>query len=210
MRLTRGITEKILCFKCDNYLWDGQVFNDHIAREHMFQCNKCWHKFVEEDKLEFHFVEMRCELICEECGALFKDRFQLKHHNDKYHASSLEPTAAAVGYKCEDEVDSKASVGKEHTRDSALFDEPTLSFKSNEEILPISVLSVEKEVHKFIIEGAIWYEVPMSIRSVEPSVQEQREEEKTEMIQRVKMRTNQIVKIMRKNIQRKEVLAVKL
>ena len=105
------------------------MFNDHIAREHKFQCNKCWRKFAEEDKLEFHIVGIH-ELICQECDALFKDRFQLKYHNDKYHESSLEPTAAAVGYKCEDEVDSKASVGKEHT--SALFDEPMLSMGSNE------------------------------------------------------------------------------
>ena len=100
----------------------------------------------------------------------------MEYHKDKYHESSFNPPVAAVGDKC-DEVDSKASVGKEQTRNSELLDEPMLTNGSNEEILPISVLSVKKEVHKYIIEGQDPVEVAMSIRSVEPSVHEQREEE---------------------------------
>ena len=119
LRAHRLFDHRSYCEKCDSYLWDGQVFNDHIAQEHKFQCNKCWRKFAEKDELELHNVEMICDLdlrLCEECHDIFEDKFQLKDNKDKYHESSLEPPAAADGDKCEDEVDSKASVEKDHTR----------------------------------------------------------------------------------------------
>ena len=55
----------------------------------------------------------------------------MKYHKNEHHASSPNPSTAAVGHKC-DEVDSKAeaSVEKEQARNSsvqnALFDEPIL------------------------------------------------------------------------------------
>ena len=89
----------------------------------------------------------------------------MKYHKEKYHESSLNPPATTVGVKC-DEVDSKASLGKEQTRDSALLDEPMLSNGSNEEILPISVLSMEVYNHIVEVKSADVKELPTSSHSV--------------------------------------------
>ena len=89
--------------------------------------------------MKYHIVRGH-KFTCEKCNATVVDEFHLEFHKEKYHESRLNPPAATVGDKCEDEVDSKASVGKEHTKDSALFDEPMLFMGSNEEIFPISVL----------------------------------------------------------------------
>ena len=134
------------CYECFKISGTGSYFSDHIAREQKFQCNKCGYKFAEENSLEDHIFEGH-EFTCEDCNATFGNDFHFEYHKYKYHESSLQPPAVPVDDKCEDEGDSKSSVGKEPTKDSAQFDEPMLSYGSNEEILPISVLNVEKEVH---------------------------------------------------------------
>ena len=137
----------------------------------------------------------------------------MRYHKNKHHASILNPPTAAVGDKC-DEVDSKASIGKEQTRNSreqnALFDEPMLRNGSIEENLPTSVPSVEPKVQDHTVEVQDAVELPTSIPSVEPNVHNRENRKTTRMIQREKMRTSQIVKMMRHNLQRKEVFAAKL
>ena len=77
--------------------------------------------------------------------------FYLDYHKKKFHGSNLKDLtpAEANDDKREEEVGNKASTGKEHTKDGALFDEPMLSTRSNEEILPCSVLSME--VYNYIV-----------------------------------------------------------
>ena len=75
--------------------------------------------------MKYHIVRGH-KFTCEKCNATVVDEFHLEFHKEKYHESRLNPPAAAVGDKC-DEVDSKPSLGKEQTRNSALFDEPMLT-----------------------------------------------------------------------------------
>ena len=69
--------------------------------------------------------------------------FDLDYHKKKFHGSNLKDLtpAEANDDKREEEVGNKASKDEEHTKDGALFEEPMLPTRSNEEILPCSVLS---------------------------------------------------------------------
>ena len=94
------------------------------------------------------------------------NELDFKHHREEHHGSE------------EKEVD-KASTGKEHTKDGVLFDEPMLSARSNEEILPCLVLSME--VYNYIgeVESADIIELPKLSHSVESRVhKQQRKKEK--------------------------------
>ena len=79
------------------------------------QIFKCVYDYVSN-------VSLQHETTCEICSCIFGDELYFKYHKEEYHGLSLKQPAAADGDRGEEEVDSKASTGKEHTKDGALFD----------------------------------------------------------------------------------------
>ena len=89
--------------------------------EEVTSCKDCVQIFKCDDDFVSH-MSLQHYITCEICSCIFGDELYFKYHKEEYHGSSLKPPAAADGDKCEEEVDSKASTGKEHTKDGALFD----------------------------------------------------------------------------------------
>ena len=107
--------------------------------EKITSCSDCSQIF-KCDNDYFSHSSLQHDITCEICGGLYLNEALFNHHNEKYHGSNLKPPAEADDDKHEEEVD-KASTDEEHTNDSALFEEPMIPTRSNEEIETYSVLS---------------------------------------------------------------------
>ena len=109
-------------------------------------------------------------------------------HKEKFHDSNVKDLTQATclcGICDPEEIGTKAST--EHTKNNALFDGPMLSTRSNGEILPCSVLSME--VYNYIgeVESADVIELPKLSHSVESRVhKQQRKKEENGNDQEVK------------------------
>ena len=86
--------------------------------EQVISCKLCVQIFKFDDDYVSH-TSLQHNIGCEFCSIIFGTEFGFKYHKEEYHGSSLKPPAAADGDKREEEVDSKASTGKEHTKDGA-------------------------------------------------------------------------------------------
>ena len=123
--------------ECDLKFISEDELRRHRSLQHTYKCYECFRKFSFEPRWRRHMAQ-EYKFPCDECGLKFIDKsiavchksgVQCVVHKSKRHASSLNPSAAAVGNKC-DEVDSKteAYVEKEEARNSsvqnAILDEP--------------------------------------------------------------------------------------
>ena len=102
--------------------------------EEITSCSECSQIFKCVDEYISHSSLQHP--TCEICSILYLNEAQFKQHNEEYHGSNLKPPAEADDDKREEEVGNKASTNEEHTKDGALFEEPMLPARSNEEILP--------------------------------------------------------------------------
>ena len=127
------------CIDCDLTFKCEDKFNNHIDPVHMFKCDLCGVRFIEESELKYHIqcycrdcdLTFKCEdeldnhinqvhmFKCDLCGVYEFEESELRDHIEEHHGSSLEPPAEANDDKHEEEVD-KASTDEEHTNDGAL------------------------------------------------------------------------------------------
>ena len=145
--------QECYCMDCDLKFECEDEVNNHIEQEHiswikyeikdhipLCYCINCSVIFEKEDEFDNHVSQVHV-FKCDLCGVYEDEESGLKDHIEEHHGSSLEPTAEANDDKHEEEVD-KASTDEEHTNDGALFEEPMIPTRSNEEILTYSVLSM--------------------------------------------------------------------
>ena len=69
------------------------MLRGHKELPHDYPCDVCNPKLIQEDTLGRH-RRMQRKFPCDECWLKFLFESNLKYHKNRYHASSLNPSAA--------------------------------------------------------------------------------------------------------------------